>query len=31
VARIETLAGCKIGLVSIGADGAETIQLVPPF
>jgi len=31
VTRIETLAGCKIGLVSIGADRAETIQLVPAF
>ncbi len=31
VARLEELAGCKIGLVSVGADRAETIQLVPAF
>ena len=31
VRRIEELAGCPIGLVSIGADRSETIQLVPPF
>jgi adenylosuccinate synthase len=31
VRRIEELAGCPIGLVSIGADRSETIQLVSPF
>ena len=31
VTRLEELAGCKIGLVSVGADRAETIQLVPAF
>ncbi len=31
VARIEELAGCKIGLVSVGADRNETIMMHDPF
>ncbi|MBZ0116295.1 MAG: adenylosuccinate synthetase, partial [Sandaracinaceae bacterium] len=31
VARIEALAGCKVGLVSVGADRDETIALADPW
>lgn len=31
VARIEELAGCRLGLVSIGADRDATLHLVDPF
>ena len=31
VKRVEELAGCRIGMVSIGADRAQTLRLEDPF